>query len=295
MRISVIIPFYGRPDQLGLCLAALEAQTLPRHTFEVIVVDNGSPHDLAPLRRQFPATRWLVENQPGSFAARNHGAKAAAGRLLAFTDSDCVPEPTWLENGAAMLERGEATVIGGKVVYLEPDGRPLNIFERFEEEFFLLHKQKHLVEKLNVSATANLMTSREVFQRIGFFDTELMNFADGDWTKRAVLRGEKLRYADDAVVRHPRRSTAREIASKLRRTAGDRITLLRKMGKNGFQIAGEVLRLSPFDPRTHLAVFKIRNLRLEERARLWVFGEYMSFAAMREKLRVCLGGVAFRG
>jgi glycosyltransferase involved in cell wall biosynthesis len=47
--ISVIIPHLNQPDGLEACLASLDAQTLERGLFEVIVVDNGSdfiPEDI---------------------------------------------------------------------------------------------------------------------------------------------------------------------------------------------------------------------------------------------------------
>ena len=40
--ISVIIPHLNQPDALEACLSSLEAQTLARDQFEIIVVDNGS-------------------------------------------------------------------------------------------------------------------------------------------------------------------------------------------------------------------------------------------------------------
>jgi GT2 family glycosyltransferase len=294
-RISVIIPFYGRPDQLHTCLVALEAQTIPRDDFEVIVVDNGSPHDLGALRQRFPLVRWLREERPGSFAARNRGIEIARGRILAFTDSDCVPTPAWLHEGATLLESGPATVIGGRVAYLDNGSPELNTAERFEEEFFLLHKQKYLVEALNVSATANLLALKSAFDRVGPFDMTLLNFADGDWTQRAVRAGETLRYSEHALVHHPRRRTFREIQLKVKRTAGDRLGLLRKQGHGRARLVREIFRMSPFDPTAHWKFARVKHRTLAQRLRFIAFGECMSLAGFIEKLRVYLGGEGYRG
>lgn len=294
-KISVIIPFFGRTDQLHMCLSALDAQTIPSEEFEVIVVDNGSPHDLRALQQRFPTVRWLYEERHGSFAARNRGIETATGHLLAFTDSDCLPTPTWLHEGAALLESGAATVVGGRVAYLDSGARELNTAERFEEEFFLLHKQKYLVEALNVSATANLFTFKSAFDRVGLFDMALLNLADGDWTQRAVRRGEVLRYSETAVVLHPRRSTFREIQLKVRRTAGDRLGWMRKQGRGHVRLVREICRLSPFDPTTHWKLARVKHRTLAQRVRFIAFGECMSFAAFAEKLRVYFGGAGYRG
>jgi glycosyltransferase involved in cell wall biosynthesis len=294
-KVSVIIPFFGQPDQLLACLTALAGQTLPPEQIEIIVVDNGSPHNLSLLTKSFRCVRCLREERPGSFAARNCGIEASTGEIIAFTDSDCLPSPTWLYEGTKSLEKDLATIVGGKIEYLDPPGRTLNTFERFEEAFFLLNKQKYLVESLSVSATANTFALKDVFRRVGLFDPNLMNFADGDWTQRAVRAGEVLRYSELAVVRHPRRSTYREVRRKTKRIAGDRIVLLEKAGANRRKILQEIFRLSPLDPRVHLAIFRFRNMSLIERAKMWFFGAGLSFAATKEKLRVTFGGTAFRG
>ncbi|MFQ5830437.1 MAG: glycosyltransferase, partial [Candidatus Methylomirabilia bacterium] len=39
---SVVIPSYNAESSLGACLEALEHQTVPRNTYEIIVVDDGS-------------------------------------------------------------------------------------------------------------------------------------------------------------------------------------------------------------------------------------------------------------
>jgi len=44
-RISVVIPTYAKGETLEKVLRRLEAQTLPRDDFEVVVVDDGSPDD----------------------------------------------------------------------------------------------------------------------------------------------------------------------------------------------------------------------------------------------------------
>src|SRR2546423_1697909 len=104
--VSVVIPVLNDEDILPLCLAAIEQQTLSRSDFEVIVVDNGSRRDVAQLLAgRFPRFRFLKEAHPGSYLARNAGAGKARGKLVAFTDADCVPDPNWLRNAAALFER----------------------------------------------------------------------------------------------------------------------------------------------------------------------------------------------
>ena len=90
IEVSIVIPTYGRPDQLAACLDSLEALDYPRDRFEVIVVDDGSPQPLPPYGGALRVT-LVRQAHAGPAAARNTGAAASRGRWLAFTDDDCRP------------------------------------------------------------------------------------------------------------------------------------------------------------------------------------------------------------
>jgi GT2 family glycosyltransferase len=116
---SVVVPTYERVASMRRCLAALAQLEYPRASFEVIVVDDGSA---TPLAEAIPAsvdglavTIVRIPNS-GPGAARNAGAACARGRVLAFTDDDCQPAPSWLANLAASWERAPACLIGGRTV-----------------------------------------------------------------------------------------------------------------------------------------------------------------------------------
>ena len=96
-EISVIIPTNRPPQILAPCLLALAAQSMSRERFEVLVINDGAPHDLTLLAHEMRARglniRVLTVPQGGPARSRNHGAAAATGDVLVFTDDDCVPEP----------------------------------------------------------------------------------------------------------------------------------------------------------------------------------------------------------
>jgi glycosyltransferase involved in cell wall biosynthesis len=101
MEITVIVPTYNRVDSLKQCLQALQQQTLPAHQYEVLVVDDGSTDGTARYLRElatrWPAFRFYSQANAGPAAARNKGIAAARGRVIAFTDDDCIPQRDWLE------------------------------------------------------------------------------------------------------------------------------------------------------------------------------------------------------
>ena len=82
-----------RPADLERLLRALAGQRT-EHSFEVVVVDDGSepPIDSSQLGR-LAEGRLLRRHGGGPAAARNAGAAAARGALLLFTDDDTEPAP----------------------------------------------------------------------------------------------------------------------------------------------------------------------------------------------------------
>ncbi len=110
MILSVVVPTRDKRDLLERTLAALRAQELTG-AWEVVVVDDGSGDGTADLlaaaaRRPGPPLRVVAPGRNvGRAAARNLGARAAAGRWLLFLDDDIVAPPGLLAAHAAQLAR----------------------------------------------------------------------------------------------------------------------------------------------------------------------------------------------
>ncbi|MEN0112109.1 MAG: glycosyltransferase family A protein [Planctomycetota bacterium] len=103
---SVVIPTYNREAYVGATLASLAAQRLG--DWELIVVDDGSTDGTLAVVEGFAETqpgrvRVLRQEHGGCAAARNRGARAAAGEYLAFLDSDDLWFPWTLEVLAAQI------------------------------------------------------------------------------------------------------------------------------------------------------------------------------------------------
>ena len=86
--ISVIIPVYNGGGYIEECLRALGSSLY--RSFETIVVDDASTDNSAEICRGFGVTVIGLERQSGPAAARNEGAKRAAGEILLFVDADVV-------------------------------------------------------------------------------------------------------------------------------------------------------------------------------------------------------------
>lgn len=117
--ITVIIPTYNRPSNLGQCLNALSQVNGEGLVVEVIVVnDGGCPLDAQGLDAVLPGVVILEQANTGPAGARNTGIAAASQPYLAFTDDDCLPEPEWLQDLQAALVRHPTALIGGHTINL---------------------------------------------------------------------------------------------------------------------------------------------------------------------------------
>ena len=221
--VSVIIPHKGDDAGLIQCLNALRNQTYPSSSFEVIVVRNELHDRPAPLSLRGNA-RFLWEPQGFSYAARNLGVAHALGEILAFTDSDTVPSPSWIEQGIQAFA-GNMHMVAGRIL-LEENPRPLN-WSACYEYLYSFNQEGNV--KNNVSTTANLFVLREIFQREGPFFQGAITGEDFEWVYRATQSGASLAYNPLATVAHPVRSKFHQLVSKVKRTS---LVSAQNLGRN---------------------------------------------------------------
>jgi GT2 family glycosyltransferase len=276
-RISVVVPVYRQWDLVPLLLDALAAQDLPQAAFEVLLVDNepGAPRRTPAL----PANaRVLPCAAPGSYAARNAGAAAARGALLAFTDADCRPDPGWLAALAAAAAAAPGGLVAGPVRVTPAGPRP-NAFEAYDAIRGI--PQARYV-RLGYAATANLAVPADLFAALGGFDATRFSGGDAAFCRRAGALGRSIALAEGAVVAHPARATWAELARKARRVKGgqlfggsrrSRLTWLVRTLTPPWRAAARFLR-APAPWRDRLAAIGVLHalwgVELAETARLLV-------------------------
>jgi glycosyltransferase involved in cell wall biosynthesis len=211
-KVSVIVPHYRDLGGLALCLAALDRQSYPKDLIEVIVADNASPEGAAAVAEVIASRAHLVVvPEKGAGPARNGGVAASSGEVLAFIDSDCVAEPSWIEEGVRAL--GSFDFVGGRIRVLVADPDRVTPAEAFERVFAF--DMKTYIERKRFTATANLFCPRMLFDRAGGFKTGVPE--DLEWSRRAQAVGFSLGYAPLAVVGHPARRSWAELVTKWKR------------------------------------------------------------------------------
>lgn len=199
--VSVIIPVFNDSERLKQCLQRLYVQSYPYSEYEIIVVDNNSTENIYSVCQQFPNVQYIQEPKQGSYAARNQGLAIAKGEIIAFTDSDCLPEIDWITQGVKALSSSDAAIVAGHIEFYFSKAKP-SIAEYVDS---VIHLKQQRYAKEGFAATANLFTFAWVFKQFGSFP-DVQSLGDQQWGKWVSSEGYDVIYSADAVVHHPARS-----------------------------------------------------------------------------------------
>ena len=190
MEVSVVIPTYNRSRYVIEAIRSVLAQTRPAE--EVIVVDDGSTDGTARLiAEEFPEVRLLRQENAGVSAARNLGIRSARNDWIAFLDSDDRWLPRKLERQQSLLERDASLRVCHTDEIWIRDGRRVNPGKRHAKPSGRIFRQ--CLPLCCVSPSA-IVVHREVFDRVGDFDTGLPACEDYDLWLRIF------RYYDAGLV-----------------------------------------------------------------------------------------------
>ncbi|MBA2764491.1 MAG: glycosyltransferase [Thermoleophilaceae bacterium] len=203
--VTVVVATRNRPRRLERLLDGLADQTLDAGRWNLVVVHEHASGDadtaavLAehPLARSGRMASLPGVEGPGPAAMRNVGWRAAHGRMIAFTDDDCRPAPTWLERLLAGAESSPGAIVQGAT---EPD----------PEERHLL-ATRHWVRTQDIdpptieAQTCNIAYPRELLERLEGFDNAMLPGLAGEDTDlclRGIEAGAVQIAAPDAIVYH---------------------------------------------------------------------------------------------
>lgn len=199
--VSIIIPAYNAESTLGACIEACLKQSRPDQldaTLEILVVDDGSTDGTAAIAQRYPGVRYIRQENAGPAAARNCGAKAAIGDILAFTDSDCVPRSDWVERLLRGFEEGVGGV-GGTYDIENPAYRLARLVH-----YEIQARHAAFGREVDFLGSFNVAYARAAFEAVGGFNEAFREASgeDNELAYRLHDQGWKLHFQPDAIVGH---------------------------------------------------------------------------------------------
>jgi cellulose synthase/poly-beta-1,6-N-acetylglucosamine synthase-like glycosyltransferase len=206
---SIVVPTFGRPDEVSELLNSLKFQTFP--DFEVILAD-GSPDDsVKTVADSFNGQlnlKHLHRKLLGISESRNLGVEQAGGEIIVFFDSDCVIPPQYLQTVKDYLTQNSLDAYGG------PD-RADNSFNNNQKAISYamtslfttggIRGDKKHVGKYQ-PRSFNMGIRKTIFDSLGGF-SGLKVSEDIDLSMRLTKNGYQTGLIEDAYVYHKRRST----------------------------------------------------------------------------------------
>jgi GT2 family glycosyltransferase len=206
-QVSVVVPVLNGGAAVKRAATSLLAQDYPGPPPEIIFVDNGSTDGgLDPLSAM-PVT-VLREPERGAGVARNHGAKAARGEIIAFLDCDCLAERRWLRNLVEAMSDG-APAVAGETIAQPAASWPARYLAHIRHGSSGVSLLRPV---LPFASTVNLAVKRDLFDALGGFDASLPCCEDVDFSIRVrKAAGRPIAFVPKAIVFHEERGTARSL------------------------------------------------------------------------------------
>lgn len=168
--VSIITATLNASKYLREALNSILNQTY--QNIEVLIIDGGSTDDTKEIANMFPKVSFVTQNGKGLFDAWNQGIKKCNGDFVAFLDSDDIWNPTTLSDhvNALLSDSSKLGSIGQVKFFLEKKHAP-------PPEFKL-----SLLEKSHLAYMPGcFMGRKEIFNRIGYYETEWKIASDIIW------------------------------------------------------------------------------------------------------------------
>ncbi len=211
--VSVVVPIYNDANRVERLVESLSRQKF--EGYELIMVDDcssdGTWQKLEHLADSRPISLFRAPTNRGSGFCRNLGVQAARGSIIAFTDSDCVPDPSWLAELTGPVARGEADATMG------PNHLCLRNLRGCRLESVRAKQYRGL-------DTKNMAVRKDVFLSLGGFREDIRLNVDWEFHRRFVAAGYRL-VPVNAPVLHDFPTDAISLVFKARRRGREEANL----------------------------------------------------------------------
>lgn len=230
--VSVVIPSYNASRTIVRCLKTLHEQTCA--PLEIILVDSSSDDTIAVVLRDYPEVKVIhLPSLTFPGPARNMGARIARGDILAFIDSDCMADSTWIERIIALHAQGYR-IVGGAIEVGDPDNAFAWAGHMMEFRDFI---PAGPARPMGHIPSCNITYRRDLFEEVGGFPENY--YPQEDFLLNHLLNLQKVTilFDPDLRIRHFCRDTLRDFISHQHRIGRVTRAALKKISQPGSQIA----------------------------------------------------------
>ncbi len=217
--ISVCINTKNRPQHLSACLKSLRQNKFK--DFEIIVVDQSNKTEVINANKKLTSLSskisYFQSVEKGVGRAKNYALSRVRGKIIAFTDDDCLVDKNWIRNIVFSFARHKNIMgIFGEVLPFKPElhrGQICPCTFTYNKERIISQPELHWQ---NIGFGNNMAFRKEIFDKIGYFRNWLgpgsigSNAEEAEFALRGLIKGYKLLYNQKVVVYHNRWLTKEE-------------------------------------------------------------------------------------
>ena len=205
--VSVVIPCRNERRYIGPCLDALLAMDYPHDRLEILVVDgmsdDGTREVLAEYSARHPIVRVLANPGRVTPNALNIGVAGSRGEIIMPIGAHNASPPHYITRLVQCLEESGADNVGG-ILTTEPGGpgavaRAIAIAMAHPLGVGNAHFRIGTREPRWVDTVPFGCYRREVFDRIGLFDEDLIRNQDDELNIRLIRAGGRILLVPDVV------------------------------------------------------------------------------------------------
>jgi glycosyltransferase involved in cell wall biosynthesis len=195
--VSVVMPAYNAAKYIVGAIESVLAQSY--RNFELVIVDDGSTDNTGDIVSGFKDDRikYFYKENAGASSARNLAIKKSKGDFIANLDTDDLLRPSFITGHLREFERHpEADLVYCDDYLLGENGKPMRVIERQEYT-----DRKSLIRDLFLCPVLSFRTCvrRSVFDKIGFYDEQLVVAEDYDMLRRFIKQGLKMHHLKAAL------------------------------------------------------------------------------------------------
>lgn len=199
--VSILIPAFNAEEWIVDTLRSAVGQTWPEK--EIIVIDDGSTDRTLQIARQFASKDVSVVTQEnrGAAATRNRAFSLCHGDYIQWLDADDLLAPDKVARQVQKAEKLQNRFLLLSSAWGSFMHRPARARFSSSPLWCDLSPVEWLVRKWETNVhmqTATWLTSRELLEKAGPWNTELLGDDDGEYFFRVVRASQGVRFVPEA-------------------------------------------------------------------------------------------------
>jgi glycosyltransferase involved in cell wall biosynthesis len=219
-KVSVICPVFNEEKFIEACIVSIIEQDYPQDMMEVLFVDGRSTDNTREIieryMTQYPFIKLLDNPERIVPYALNRGLEAANGEVIMRLDGHCTYPTNYISELVRYLYELNADNVGG--VWNTQPAKDTPICQAIalaSSHPFGVGGSMHKIGASKIMETDTVpfgCYKREVFEKTGPFDTDLVRNQDDEFNGRLLNLGGKIYLIPQVIINY----TARDTISKMR-------------------------------------------------------------------------------